>query len=187
MEIQINTIINVIVISSVLVHSQSIPIFYDHDLTDALNNNTNQLNFPSIKLFCNTDNDCEKNSWCNGYVCECKAGWLTWYTNQSCSYKQLSKSSACVISFFTGGVGADWFFLSRHNVLYILVGFAKVLIFIASCIWNRLAAMTATQTSLTMASCFATCLPVISFFWWLTDWIRIFFNYFPDGNGAPLI
>ncbi|CAF2520343.1 unnamed protein product [Rotaria sp. Silwood2] len=171
----------------ICIHIQATPIFHKHNFIVEYENNTNEFSLQFVILSCTSDNDCQMNSWCNEYKCECRKGWLTWYNNEQCSYKQLSKFSTFILSFLVGGAGVDWFFLSRKDNLYILVGLLKSLISVASCIWTRLAIIIGTDTSISIASCLGACLTLISIIWWFIDWIRILCNDFLDGNGAPLI
>lgn len=136
---------------------------------------------------CLSDRDCRKHGRCEDGDCRCDKGWITWQNSGQCSYKQSSKLMALIISFLVGIVGIDWFVLSRRDSLYILCGILKLLIFAGCCIWSPLAARSKSKTATTAASCLSVTLTIISFIWWLIDWIRILFNNFPDGNGAALI
>jgi len=166
---------------------QAIPIFQKQNFIIQFNNNTNKSYIQTNSLLCISNDDCQKTSWCNQNKCECKKGWLTRSKTKQCSYKQISKSSSFIISLLIGGAGMDWFILSRKNNLYILIGLLKLLISIAACIWNRIALISKTETSMIVASCFGITLGSISVIWWFIDWMRILLNNFPDGNGAPLI
>jgi len=73
-----------------------------------------------------------------------------------CQYKQREKLTTFLISFFAGGVGADWFYLARGNGGYIAAGVFKLL--------------TAGGAGI----------------WWLVDWIRILADKFWDGHDVPL-
>merc|ERR1719431_1932772 len=81
-----------------------------------------------------------------------------------------SKLSTFLLSFFLGGFGADWFYLSRGYFSYILVGIVKfLLIQFKGC---------ACSISFGFGEDFH--IP-ISFgcIWWVVDWIRILANNFP--------
>jgi hypothetical protein len=136
---------------------------------------------------CTIDNDCQTRGLCKNGVCECKKGWIDWQSYRFCSYKQNSKMTALVSSFTLGFTGIDWFVLSRKNSIYILCGILKFLVLTGCCIWGPLAATSTNEEAKTMASCLSVILTMISCSWWVIDWIRILFNAFPDGNGAPLI
>jgi len=176
-----------ILLIGICFHVQSKPTFQKYNFTIIFNNSRHNWSLQTYSSLCISDSDCRNNSWCNQNECECNKGWLTWHNYKQCSYKQIPKTSTFIISLFSGGAGIDWFILSRKNVLYILTGLLKFLILIAACIWNRLALINKTETSIIVAGCFGIILSLISIIWWFTDWMRILLNNFPDGNGAPLI
>ncbi len=91
-------------------------------------------------------------------TCICYRGWtLARDGSNQCTYQQKSKLAAFLLSFFAGGLGADWFYLSVGNSGYIAAGVFKLL----------------TLGGLGI--------------WWLVDWIRILTNGFPDGQGVGLL
>ena len=91
-------------------------------------------------------------------TCICNRGWTLARdgTNQ-CTYQQKSKLAAFLLSFFMGGLGADWFYLSVGNGGYIAAGVFKLLTLGGIGIW------------------------------WLVDWIRVLTNAFLDGQGVGLL
>jgi TM2 domain-containing membrane protein YozV len=94
----------------------------------------------------------------NKTSCVCDRGWTISRDNPpSCSYPQKSKLAAFLLSFFVGGFGADWFYLSVGNGGYIAAGVFKMLTLGGIGIW------------------------------WLVDWIRILTNSFPDGQNYALL
>jgi hypothetical protein len=185
---QLQTIlINNILLTSICVHVQTIPIFEKYYFTLTHLNNTNEFSLLTNPSLCITDNNCPQNSRCNENLCECNEGWLTLHNNNQCTYKQISKSSTFITSLFVGGIGTDWFILSRKNWLYILTGFLKFLVSIAGIIWIGIANVSKNERSKIPANCLGISLSLISVSWWVIDWIRILLNRFPDGNGGPLI
>lgn len=91
-------------------------------------------------------------------VCICVRGWTYGRDGATqCSYQQKSKLAAFLLSFFLGGLGADWFYLSVGNAGYIVAGVFKLLTLGGIGIW------------------------------WLVDWIRILTNAFLDGQGVGLL
>ncbi|CAF1284604.1 unnamed protein product [Rotaria sp. Silwood1] len=112
-------------------------------------------------------NPCTRNSDCvqgicdtnkTTAVCMCNRGWTFSRDGlERCTYQQKSKLAAFLLSFFTGGFGADWFYLSVGNGGYIAAGVFKLL----------------TLGGLGI--------------WWLVDWIRILTNSFLDGQGIALL
>lgn len=91
-------------------------------------------------------------------VCICDRGWVLARDDSGlCTYQQKSKLAAFLLSFFVGGFGADWFYLSVGNAGYIVAGVFKLLTLGGIGIW------------------------------WLVDWIRLLTNSFPDGQGIALL
>ena len=45
-------------------------------------------------------------------VCKCDDGYLDW-EDKPCAYAKKSKLTAFLLSFFIGGLGADWFYLAQ--------------------------------------------------------------------------
>lgn len=150
-------------------------------------NNSKLLNPPTFLSICTSDSDCQRHGRCKDTTCICDKGWVTWKHTAPCSYKQMSKLTTLAISFVLGSVGMDWFILSRNDSLYILCGILKCLILAGCCIWSPLAASSKNEDAKTVASCLSLILTLISFIWWIADWIRIIFNDFADGNGVPLV
>ena len=110
----------------------------------------------SSKLICSIDNNCAyPNGQCILNQCICSKGWII-IDQSGCTYQQKSKLTAFLLSFFVGIFGADWFYLSVSNGVYIIVGLIKLI---------------------TLGACGI---------WWIIDWIRLLANAFPDGNGIPL-
>jgi len=112
-------------------------------------------------------NPCTNNIDCGQGICDtnrtigtciCFRGWtLALDGSNQCNYQQKSKLAAFLLSFFIGGLGADWFYLSVGNSGYIAAGVFKLLTLGGVGIW------------------------------WLVDWIRILTNAFPDGHGVGLL
>lgn len=155
--------------------------------SNQMKNVTNLPRTKSQSTICTLNTDCHPHSQCKEGSCVCESGWLNWRNNQPCSYQQSSKPLAFLASFFLGFTGLDWFILSRKDILYILCGILKFLVVAGCCIWSPLAASTRNEDAKTVASFLSVILMLIAFFWWLIDWIRILFNNFSDGNGAPLV
>lgn len=138
--------------------------------------------------WCFDDFECGR-GFCQGYICHCYRGFITWRSMQSCRYEQRTKLTAFLLSFFLGIFGADWFYLSRRMTKYIIVGMMKLLvalgciigwpIFILKCSKNE-------HRFVLLINIINVLLSLTSFLWWLTDWIRILANIFLDGHGAPL-
>ena len=88
-------------------------------------------------------------------ICICTKPYIS-TINSKCSYKGKSKLAAFLLSFFVGGLGVDWFYLSAGDAGYIVAGIFKLITFGGLGIW------------------------------WLVDWIRILADGFSDGNGMDL-
>ncbi|CAF1036800.1 unnamed protein product [Adineta steineri] len=110
---------------------------------------------------CTTSTDCGQgicNTNTTPALCICNRGWsLARDGSNQCTYQQRSKLAAFLLSFFLGGLGADWFYLSVGNAGYIVAGVFKLLTLGGIGIW------------------------------WLVDWIRILTNSFLDGQGVGLL
>merc|ERR1719244_1852000 len=83
-----------------------------------------------------------------------------------------SKLVAFLVSFFVGRFGVDWFYLSRGDVVYIVVGVVKFFL-IGSAGVCRGKGQWVVRVGI--------------FIWWVVDWARILANFFPDGKGNSLI
>lgn len=115
----------------------------------------------------NVSGSCSSNLSCVHGICDvnqnisfclCERGW-TFPPDKSkfCTYQQKSKLASFLLSFFLGGFGADWYYLSSGYGGYIAAGVFKMLTLGGFGIW------------------------------WLVDWIRILTNSFVDGQGIALL
>jgi hypothetical protein len=116
----------------------------------------------NVVSICSTDLDCIHgrcyNKSVNVLICICDRGWIYSRDGQNiCNYQQKSKLGAFLLSFFLGGFGSDWYYLSTGNRCYIVAGVFKMLTFGGLGIW------------------------------WLVDWMRILTNSFNDGQRMPLL
>ena len=105
-----------------------------------------------------------------------------------------SKLAAFLISFFAGGFGADWFYLSRGVFIYIVVGIVKLLLIGQAGICCCQARCETCCCCCTFGDCLKTCfgpcgwlISIGIFIWWVVDWVRILTDSFPDGKGVELI
>ena len=147
-------------------------------------------------LRCNVDQDCSGHGRCmNETGCVCDRGWTTVnYLNDTataCAYQQRSKPTAFVLSLILGPVGADWFYLSRKNLAYIIIGIFKLLVGCGCCTsWPLRHFGSASQSSevgKVKLQYIASSLTLTSIIWWIVDVIRILANRFPDGRGVELL
>lgn len=107
---------------------------------------------------CTNDLSCVQGVCGFNQTCICNRGYtLARDGNNQCTYQKKSKLAAFLLSFFIGGLGADWFYLSVGNAGYIVAGVFKLL----------------TLGGLGI--------------WWLVDWIRVLTNAFLDGQGVDLL
>jgi uncharacterized membrane protein len=110
-------------------------------------------------------------------------------TNKNCSYKQRPTTTAVLISIYFGVFGVDWFYLSRGNAGYIIVGICKLFISCGCCSgWPILTFGTRRLSNLMILIGYILNIlfSLISLLWWVIDWTRILANKFPDGNGEAL-
>lgn len=138
--------------------------------------------------WCTQNIECGR-GFCQGYVCQCYPGYITWRQMEVCNYQQRTKLTAFLVSFFVGILGIDWFVLSRGQGGYIVAGIFKMIISFG-CItaWPLIIIVISRKKPRLLFSTqiIAVVLSLTSFIWWLTDWIRVLANVFYDGNGAPL-
>jgi hypothetical protein len=111
-----------------------------------------------------------------------------------CSAEGKSKQTAFLLSFLAGGLGADWFYLSRGEPLYLAAGAAKLLYILlptAYLVFSRLLSMAGPRQPPAVVQ---VTLPVsiillyaASLLWWLLDWVRIITDFWAaDGAGVWL-
>ena len=101
-----------------------------------------------------------------------------------------SKLVAFLLSFFVGGFGADWFYLSNGVFTYIMVGIIKLLLIgqAGLCCCSVKFGFCSLQEGLEKICGPCSCLVGLGvFLWWVVDWVRILTNTFPDGNGMELL
>ena len=100
-----------------------------------------------------------------------------------CAYLAKSKLIAFLLSFFMGGLGIDWFYLSVGSASFIVGGIVKIIfVFILPGCGQVLMA-----TGDGAAICGGCCLCITpGLLWCLVDWIRIATGSFYDGNGMEL-
>ena len=163
---------------------------------------------------------CKENNLCNhgtcillesnNVSCRCEKPYVD-YTGEACSKKGKSMVSAFLISFFFGGLGADWFYMSSGDPVYILIGCVKLIILfllpLSLCwIWKLgilskwiLDSYTYTETDK------SGCVWILLFWimpgilviicltgsvWWVVDWARVVDEgrmiKWTDGQGVAL-
>ena len=108
-----------------LVHFQLFPL-----LNSTIYISTKILHIPGdqntrAQYPCTSQGECGEGT-CNVEVCKCTEGWIN-YDGKPCSYALKSKFSAFIISFLFGPLGADWFYLARGSIGYIIAGIFKLL------------------------------------------------------------
>lgn len=114
-----------------------------------------------IPFECINDDDCGNHGECvaapdNGTMCVCDPEFRS-VGEGVCNYRRRSPVTAVILSAVVGGVGADWFYLSRGDGVYIFAGVMKLL---------------------TLGGCGV---------WSIVDVIRVATETFPDGNGHRLV
>ena len=118
-----------------------------------------------------------------GKECVCDSRWIDDNKDNPCNYQAKSKLVAFLLSFFMGGLGADWFYLSCGTAGYIVAGIAKI-IFVLILPGCGKALMSSGEGAAVCGGCCLCIMPGL--IWCLADWIRIVDNSFLDGNGMPL-
>ena len=160
------------------------------NVSEAIINSAVEIVVTEPKLECNGHG-----GYINSTVCTCDRGWTTLkYSNdtaKACAHEQRSKTTAFVLSFILGSTGADWFYLSRNNLAYIMLGILKLIIGCGCCTaWPLRHFGSLSQSSdegKVKLQYIASCLSLTSIIWWMVDFIRILTNTFPDGRGAELL
>jgi TM2 domain-containing membrane protein YozV len=136
------------------------------------------------------------------HVCKCDDKWITiadaeimhedHLDSLYCNYKQKSKLTAFLLSFFVGGYGADYFYLG-----YIGMGVGKLIISFGFCIAMCVAicfvaGLAASDSGTAAGACGIVCGIILagcvltSIIWWFVTWGMILTNDLPDVNGIAL-
>ena len=101
-----------------------------------------------------------------------------------------SKLAAFLLSFFLGGFGVDWFYLSKGTFTYIMVGILKLLFIkfqcCCCCLSIELEGLD-NGLGIGMFICFKFLVAMAYFIWWVVDWVRVLTDSFPDGYGMELM
>lgn len=112
-------------------------------LSNSTTSNNSSIYFniaASASSVCTTSSDCDSGEGCYSGIC----------------YTLRKKLTAFLLSLFTGFFGVDWFYLSRGQPHYIIVGVFKLFSLGGNGVW------------------------------WLADWINILCDGFKDGYALPL-
>ena len=91
-------------------------------------------------------------------------------------------------------LGGDWFYLSKGNFYYILIGFIKmtscvvgtILPLFLTCVY-KIQSDGSRITLFMLLSSLIVIITVGNFSWWVVDWVRILTDSFKDGNGFDLL
>jgi len=163
------------------------------DLTTAAVLSITKDSSSSIEIGLNQTDDSQNKRWIDMIGCDFDDEAInhgnTVSSNIRCSYEQRSKTTAVLISIYFGIFGVDWFYLSRGNSLYIIVGLLKLFISFSCCICWPLLTIGAHRVSklmLMFGYIGGISFSLICLFWWIIDWARILANKFPDGHGVEL-
>ena len=129
-------------------------------------------------------------------ICECEDGFVNDpKTGDVCEYEQLPQFRQTLLSWFTGGLGVDWFTSARGNAEYNAIGATKLLLTAMSttagaiggtCVGGLAGSGGAGAVGGAYAG--AVLGGLAQSVWYLADAIRVTAspNNFPDGNGVPL-
>ena len=138
---------------------------------------------------CTEDDECG-HGYCRAHFSRCFRGYMTRHYMHVCEYNQREKSTAFLLSFFVGQFGVHWFYLSRGNSKYIIVGVFKILSLCGCvCIYPFVFVRIGENDTVMPALGYiiAVLITLTSSVWWLVDWTRILTDVFLDGNGASLL
>ena len=136
--------------------------------------------------------ECIKNQLCNNGQCvkisPMKTSCICFrpfvdFQGHPCKEKGSSKLVAFLLSFFVGGFGADWFYLSRGDADFIIIGILKcfitgILPFFLFCCGMSCYAIYQDRQHWFWDGMMCV-IPILAFpistgsIWWLVDWIRI--------------
>ena len=155
--------------------------------------------------------DCRTQELCNHGECiltnniiSCKCFKpFVYHHGEPCKEEGKSKLAAFLLSFFAGGFGAEWFYLSGGDSSFIIIGMLKIFIttiipFLCFCCWmcGFIGAMMLDDEDAggVCAGIGLFCLvPLVGilmlagFIWWMVDWIRIVSGSWEvDGVGVML-
>lgn len=139
---------------------------------------------------CTIDSDCN-NGVCVNSTCECNIGYVS-YDSDICNYAQKKQITAFLLSFFLGGIGAEWFYLSDCNINYEGLGTLKLILFliIAILVCVRILDYQSVNYKIgcTHVDIIILILVILWLIWWMSDWIRILNDPcdFKDGNDVCL-
>ena len=128
---------------------------------------------------CIAQDHCNPNGECiiMGNKCPCFKLYVDCDGN-TCWKERKSKHTAFLFSFFVGGCGADWFYLSEGDLIFVLVGLLKIFLFgvTVSLMINLYC----------VVPIMVTLMPGV-LIWWLVDWIRIASGSWDTTGNSTLI
>lgn len=123
--------------------------------------------------------------------CQCINGYTN-FNNEICDYKQKEQYIAYILSIYTGGFGADWFYLGDGDITYNSIGFLKMVLFLmlVCLVGVRICDYMSTniRNNIYESDKWIITLITIWIIWWITDWIRILSGpcSFKDSNNVCL-
>ena len=167
----------------------------------------------------NIEKLCKKNNLCNNGTCtlissitscRCDKPYVD-HQGQACAEKGNSMLSAFLLSFFLGGLGADWFYMSSGDSFYIFIGIIKLvtifLLPLSFCWFWRLGILskwildTYSYTDTNKTGCawiilfcvlpgMMVVVVMTGSVWWVVDWARVVDEgrmvKWTDGRGVAL-
>ena len=100
------------------------------------------------------------------------------HDNQFCTAKGKSKVTLFLLSFFAGGFGADWFYMSSGDSIFICVGIIKIFMFsifplIIFFLGFLVALFIDTHFGEKLVMAGIIIFLLAGLIWWFVDWIRI--------------
>ena len=141
------------------------------DSTFEMQENDTSPNLDSYLTMCLKENLCNYGDCVllrnKNVSCRCDKYYVD-HDQEMCAEKGKSKLILFLLSFFGGGLGADWFYMSNGSLVFICIGILKISLIFVFALCNR-----------KFANIFYD-IPILGILWWFADWVRIL----SDGWGA---
>jgi hypothetical protein len=130
------------------------------------------------------------------FFCTCDQSYRS-VGDDVCSLDLQNDQTAILLSTLLGFSGADWFYLSKGDTLYVCVGLLKLGLVIFNILVfpmgyfvqepETLGGEEVVDRYIIIKLGFWLTTLLIGFVWWLTDWIRIIAGSFTSSDGNPLV
>jgi len=106
-------------------------------------------------------------------------------TTEYCVYKAKKKLTAFLLAILVGGTGADWFYLSCGDGLFIFAGIMKIFFTccLPTCLQSVLLNGSDDGGAMVIIGC-CVCCGIMG--WYITDWVMVLTDQRTDGTGMGL-